>query len=61
MPDKIVIERAGKFEIVPSDAEIARAHSKMDTGKVNNMPDEELRAILGRILIRLEALERRGK
>jgi len=61
MPDHIVIKKAGKFEIVPSDADIARAQSKMDTGKVNNMPDEELRAILGRILIRLEALERRGK
>lgn len=59
MPDNIVIKKNGKFEIVPSDAQLACAESKADKAKTKNqMSEPETRALLERILIRLEALER---
>lgn len=60
MPDHIVIKKAGKFEIVPSDADIARSKTKEDKDKIKaKLTDEELRSILHNILTRLEALEKR--
>ncbi len=58
MPDHIVVKKNGKFEIVPSDADIARAKAKEDKDKIKNkLTDEETRALLLNILVRLEALE----
>ena len=59
MPNNIVIKKNGKFEIVPSDEELARQSGKADMVKVKSkLTDEDTRAILERILLRLEALER---
>jgi len=59
MPDNIVIKKDGKFEIVPSEAELARQQSKADKTKIKSkLTDEESRALLERILLRLEALEK---
>ncbi len=61
MPDHIVIKKAGKFEIVPSDADIARAKAKEDKVKVKaRLTEAEMGELLERILLRLEALERAG-
>ena len=58
MPDHIVVKKNGKFEIVPSDADIARAKAKEDKDKTKtDLANDDLREILSRVLLRLEALE----
>lgn len=60
MPDHIVIKKAGKFEIVPSDVDIARSKAKEDKDKIKaKLTDEEMRVILLNVLTRLEGLEKR--
>lgn len=49
----------GKFFIEPDETYLARVQRKEDKVKVKaKLTDEELRALLERILIRLEALEK---
>ena len=58
MPDHIVVKKNGKFEIVPSDADIARAKAKEDKDKIKtDLANGDFRDILNRVLLRLEALE----
>ena len=53
-----VIKANGRFEIVPSGADIARAKATQDKTKFKDkLTDGELRALLDRILDRIEALE----
>ena len=58
MPDHIVVKKNGKFEIVPSDADIARAKAKEDKDNTKtDLANDDLREILSRVVLRLEALE----
>ncbi len=58
MPNHIVVKKDGKFEIVPSDADVALANAQKDKDKIKNkLTDVETRALLMNILVRLEALE----
>lgn len=61
MPNHIVVKKDGKFEIVPSVADKARAMSATDRVKSKQkLTDEEIRAIIERILVRVEELERKS-
>lgn len=49
----------GKFFIEPDETYLARVQRKEDKVKVKaKLTDEDLRALLERILVRLEALEK---
>jgi len=53
-----VIKAKGKFQIVPTSAEVARSLAKADRRKAEpNMSDAEIAGIIQRILDRLDALE----
>lgn len=56
-----VYKQSGRFFIEPDEVYLARAQRKEDQVKVKaKLTDEELRALIERILIRLEALEKVG-
>jgi len=53
-----VIKAKGKFQIVPSSAEVARSMAKADRRKsTDKLSDADLVGIIQRILDRLDALE----
>lgn len=53
-----VVKHNGKFILEPDAKNLARAQRAADKERLNQkLSDEELRALLLRILIRLEALE----
>lgn len=54
-----VIKKSGVFILEPTPAHTARRQGKADLEKVRKaLNDEELRAILERVMLRIEALER---
>jgi len=55
-----VQKQNGKFQLVPSTADVARANAKSDKSRAEDkISDAELHGIIHRILERLDALENR--